>query len=166
MTRRDEEYVQIAARHGCRVGLGRVIVKWARHFHVPLSLAFALIEHESGFRKVFGHDPTIYAGAGVVTKAKYLAYRAKRRATGNRLMQGVGEAQLTWWATQDYADRLGGCWTADANIRVAMQTLAANIRDHGYAGGIARYNGTGPAAARYSREVRAAASRWHRLLTA
>jgi hypothetical protein len=162
---RDRRLVAIARRHGCRPGLARVIVRRAREHGVPLSLAFALFEHESAFRKVFGHDPTIYAGAGVVTRVKYLAYRAARRAAGNRPMQGVGEGQLTWWETQDRADALGGCWTADANVGVALLTLAARIHELGEAAGVARYNGAGPAAQAYSRQVRAAAHVWHRRLT-
>jgi hypothetical protein len=161
VTRADRRLVALARHHGCRPGLARPIIRWARAYGVPISLAFALFEHESGFRKVFGHDPTIYAGAGAVTKARYLAYRALRRAHGNRLMQGVGEGQLTWWETQDRADALGGCWRADANVRVALLTLAARIHEHGEAAGIARYNGAGPAAAAYSRQVRTLARVWH-----
>jgi hypothetical protein len=162
--RADERYVAAAAKAGCRRGLGRLIVKYARMYGVPISLAFALFEHESGFRKVFGHDPTIFVGAGLVTKAKFVAYRAARRASGNRLMQGVGEGQLTWWETQDLADRYGGCHTAAANVQVALLTLAARIREHGEAKGIARYNGSGPAAEAYSRNLRARAAAWHRRL--
>ena len=154
-------YVEVAERFGCRPGLGRLIVQYARKYGVPISTAFALIDHESDFRKVFGHDPTIFVGAGEVTKAKYLDYRAKRRASGNTKMQGVGEGQLTWWETQDRADQHGGCWTADANVKVSLMTLAALIKQHGYVTGIARYNGSGPAADRYSREVRAEARVWH-----
>jgi hypothetical protein len=162
----DNHYVAVAARHGCRKGLARIIIKWARHYHVSISLAFALFEHESGFRKVFGHDPTIYAGAGLVTKLKFLAYRLARRRSGNRLMQGAGEGQLTWWQTQDLADTLGGTWTANANVRVSLGTLSARIRENGYVVGIERYNGSGPAAAAYSHTVRANADRWHNLLSA
>lgn len=157
-------YVEVAERHGCRPGLGRLIVRHARKFGVPISLGFALIDHESDFRKVFGHDPTIFSGAGEVTKPKYLDYRAQRRASGNRKMQGVGEGQLTWWETQDRADQHGGCWTADANVKVALMTLGALIKQFGYAKGIERYNGSGPAAVRYSREVRAEARVWHNRL--
>ena len=159
--RADARYVKVAAKHGCRPALGRIIVRHARAKGVPISLAFALFEHESGFRKVFGHDPTIYVGAGTVTRAKYLAYRARRRASGNRLMQGVGEGQLTWWETQDLADARGGCWKADANVGVSLLTLAARIREHGYAKGIERYNGSGPAAVAYSQRLRARAKVWH-----
>ena len=154
-------YVEAAERFGCRPGLGRIIVQHARKFGVPISLAFALFDRESNFRKVFGHDPTIFVGAGEVTKTKYLDYRAQRRASGNRKMQGVGEGQLTWWATQDKADSVGGCWTADANVKVALMTIGALIKQFGYAKGIERYNGSGPNAQRYSRELRAETKTWH-----
>lgn len=163
--RADARFVRAAGKNGCRAGLARIILRHARAYGVPISLAFALFEQESGFRKVFGHDPTIYIGAGVVTKVKYLAYRTARRRSSNRLMQGVGEGQLTWWETQDLADRLGGCWTADANVRVALMTLGARIREYGYVKGCARYNGAGPAADAYSRNLRGRAQRWHRILS-
>lgn len=165
-SRATSHYVKVAGQHGCRAGLARIIVNNARRYGVPVSLAFALFEHEAGFQKVFGHDPTIYVGAGPVTKPKYMGYLSKRRASGNRLMQGVGEGQLTWWETQDLADRLGGCWTAEANVRVALMTLAARIHEYGYVAGIARYNGTGPAAQQYSVLVRSAARWWHDRLAA
>jgi hypothetical protein len=161
---RERHYVKVARRRGCRAGLARIIIKWARVYGVPISLAFALIEHEAGFRKVFGHDRTIFVGAGVVTRALCRAYVIARRRSGNRLMQGVGEGQLTWWETQDLAEKLGGLHTADANVRVALLTLAARIHEHGEAKGVERYNGTGPAAVAYSREVRAGGHVWHRLL--
>ena len=161
----NRRYVEVAERFGCRPGLGRIIVHHARKYGVPISLAFTLFDHESDFRKVFGHDPTIFAGAGEVTKAKYLDYRAQRRASGNRQMQGVGEGQLTWWETHDRADTLGGCWTADANVKTALMTLGALIKRFGYPTGIERYNGSGPNAVRYSREVRAEARVWHQRLS-
>jgi hypothetical protein len=161
----NDHCVAVAANHGCREGLGRLIVQWCRHYKVPISLGFALFEHESGFRKVFGHDPTIFAGAGTVTKDKYLRYREQRRASGNRKMQGVGEGQLTWWETQELCDTRGGCWKAEAQVQTVIETIGARIRDHGYVQGIARYNGSGPAADRYSRDVRAGAARWHAWLS-
>ena len=87
----------------------------ARRSGLKLALACALLEKESsGGQNVFGHDPnTIFAGAGDVTKEKYLDYRRRRIAAGNRTMQGVGPCQLTWWELQDEADREGGCWKPD-----------------------------------------------------
>jgi hypothetical protein len=162
----DEHYVAVAKRHGVREGVSRLVIKWCREYNLPISLGFALGTQESHHQNVFGHDPTICIGWGTVTRAKYLIYRTRRRRSGNKLMQGIGWGQLTWWETQDLADRLGGCHKSEANIRVAIMTLAARIRDFGYVKGIERYNGTGPAAVRYSREVRALADVWHRRLAA
>lgn len=142
-----------------------IIMESARWKNVSFALGLALIQQESGYRNVFGHDPTgsiprRWMGTKV-TKMKYNYYKKRRPSLG---MQGVGPAQLTWYATQDYADKLGGCHNPAANIRVAMQTLAANIRDNGYVKGVEKYNGTGPAAVRYSRTVRAAATRWQKVV--
>ena len=105
----------------------------ARSSGLKLALACALLEKESsGGQNVFGHDPnTIFAGAGEVTKEKYLEYRRRRIAAGNRTMQGVGPCQLTWWELQDEADREGGCWKPDVNMRVGFRRLATLINAHG-----------------------------------
>jgi hypothetical protein len=164
MTAADQHYVNVAVEHGCRRALAEIIVEQARRWKLPISVGFALCEKESGFRNVFGHDRTIFSGAGEVTHVKYVLYRTRRRLSGNRLMQGVGVCQLTWWQTQDLADQRGGCWKSEHNISVGFQTLAANIREYGYAKGCERYNGTGPAAVAYSRDLRERADTWHRRL--
>lgn len=155
----DARYAAIAKRHGLQNSLRAL---WeARDAGISPALALAMLEQESGGRNVFGHDPTIFAGAGEVTKAKYLAYREKRRASGNRLMQGVGPMQLTWWEFQDGADRLGGCWIVKYNLRYGYRRLAANIKQHGLWQGVQRYNGSGPAAVAYKNSVFARYEKWH-----
>lgn len=157
----------VQARSGLPWWLSWTIVAEAHLAGIPTSLGMALLETESGFRNVFGHDPTraiprSWMGQKV-TEARYLVYKANRkRGLG---MQGVGFGQLTWWETQDLADRNGGCWKASVNIRVSFRTLAARIKTYGYAIGVARYNGSGAAAANYSRTVRARARVWHARLT-
>lgn len=134
----------------------------AKRAGLPLSAAAALLDKESGKgQNIFGHDPTIYAGAGKVTKSKYLAYKAARKRSGNRLMQGVGPCQLTWYATQDAADRIGGCWVPRYNKRVGFKTLADLIKQYGVEKGAAHYNGTGPAATAYGRDFKAKQKHWH-----
>ena len=136
-------------------------IRAAKAAKLPLALACAFLEQESGGgRNVFGHDPTIFVGAGAVTKAKYLAYKAKRRASGNRQMQGVGPMQLTWWTFQDAADAEGGCWMPYANMLIGFRLAAEKIRRYGMVEGIKAYNGSGPAADRYSASVRARADKW------
>lgn len=133
----------------------------AQQVGLSIPLAASILTQESGGgANVFGHDPTIFIGAGEVTKAKYLAYRAQRGPTGAGGMQGVGPVQLTWWAFQDRADALGGCWAPLANMRAGFEVLAANIRRDGLGAGVAAYNGSGPAAIRYAAEVLARADRY------
>jgi len=159
-TSRDQSLAETANRHGANYSL-RIILE-ARRSGIPISLGFALIEQESNFRNVFGHDPTIFAGAGTVTLAKYREYKRQR---GHTRMQGVGPAQLTWWEFQDRADRLGGCHIPRWNIRVAFDLLAKLIEEHGEIVSIARYNGSGAAANAYSKSVRGKQDKWHARLT-
>lgn len=165
---RDHELAEKAKAHGANYSL-RIILE-ARRAGLPISLGFALVEQESNFSNVFGHDPTIYVGAGEVTEAKYKAYKARRGVRGQGGMQGVGPCQLTFWTKQDRADRLGGCWKPEYNIRVAFEDLAGLIRSHGEAKGIGIYNagergwdeGNGR---EYSASVRRKAAKWHERLT-
>lgn len=160
--RRDLALAVKAKRHGAKYSLR--IIREARRAGIPISLGFALLEQEERrFRNVFGHDPTIFVGAGRVTKKKYLQYKLARdaHAPRRRLMQGVGPAQLTWYELQDEADSLGGCWKPAVNIRVAFRHLAALMKEKGEAGGIVAYNGSGPAAQRYAVQVRARQRKWH-----
>jgi hypothetical protein len=155
----DLRRVARARRHGIVHPLWALLE--ARRAGVPYSLACALLMRESGGgRNVFGHDPTICVGWGAVTRAKYRLYLSERKRSGNRLMQGVGPLQLTWWSTQDAADREGGCWKWRPNVRVGLRSLAALIREHGHWAGIARYNGSGPAATAYANAVVAGEAWW------
>jgi len=52
----------------------KVTIAEAQHAGLRLAVACAMLEKETaGGHNVFGHDPTIFVGAGKVTKAKYLA---------------------------------------------------------------------------------------------
>lgn len=126
------------------------------------ALAAAMTEQETWRgQNIYGHDPTIFIGAGQVTKENYRRYK---RLRGTTHMQGVGPLQLTWWATQDAADKLGGCWREKYNWRVGFSTLAALIHQYGWGRGIARYNGSGPAADAYSRSVRERYAHYRKVL--
>lgn len=162
-TRRQQELSKIAKQHGARNYSLRIMIDADRTEHVSKSLGCALIEQESGFRNVFGHDQgQPFAGAGTVTEAKYKAYRR----TGGQ--QGVGPAQLTSHGYQNQADRLGGCWVPRHNIRVAFMTLDTLIGRYGVRRGLASYN-AGERGWRngldYAEEVLTKQQRWHRRLT-
>lgn len=162
----DERYAQIIHDYIVRIGgdsIATNLVKAARHSGVQLSLACGLTEQESEFRNVFGHDPTIFVGAGKVTRTKYLAYKARR---GHSRMQGVGPAQLTYWSYQDEADKLGGCWNPYWNMLVGFRALHSNIQAYGTQKGLAVYNGgAGNPNYAYANEVHDRAERWHDRLT-
>lgn len=151
--RNGARYISIIDRESRRTGL-------------PFPLALALIEQESNFRNVYGHDATIFAGAGEVTRANYAKYLSQRGPKGRGGMQGVGPAQLTWYALQDEADRRGGAWNPEHNISTAFDHLASLIKAHGEQAGIERYNGTGPAAERYRQQVAAKRALWAKHLSA
>lgn len=138
----------------------RIAITRAKRAGLPLADACAILMMETGGgRNIFGHDPTIYSGAGTVTRAKYLAYK---RLRGHTRMQGVGAPQLTWYSFQDQADAYGGCWLFGPQLRVAFEHLERLIRVYGEWGAFRSYNGIGVAATRYANTATAYAShfRW------
>ena len=122
---------------------------------IPPSLAASVLMQEtSGGANIFGHDKnTIFAGAGEVTKSKYLAYKKQRGPKGEGGMQGVGPLQLTFFTLQDEADERGGCWKPYVNMLVGYEHLADNIRRAGMHLGVKAYNGTGSDAEKYANTV-------------
>jgi hypothetical protein len=144
-----------------RAGGGRyeaAIVREAKRSKLPVALVCAVIEQETHFRNVFGHDggprhtnPIKSPPGGLleVTKERYLEYRRHRdRGEGQ---QGVGPMQLTSGDLQDRADRAGGCWRPDVNIRIGCAYLAERIAAFGLHAGVQAYNGADGDA--YSKEV-------------
>lgn len=134
-----------------------------------LELAAALLEKESaGGHNVFGHDRDrsgnyIFPardGTVKVTKELYLEYKRRRVASGDKVMQGVGPCQLTWFSFQDDADKIGGCWKPQLNMRVGFGRLAGLVRAHGDSVGARMYNGTGPDAEKYSADLLKKAAAW------
>jgi peptidoglycan hydrolase-like protein with peptidoglycan-binding domain len=147
----------------------KVCVAEAARAGLRLEFAAALLEKESaGGHNVFGHDRDrsgryIYPardGTVKVTKELYLDYKRRRIASGNKAMQGVGPCQLTWFSFQDDADKEGGCWKPQINMRVGFRRLAGLMRTHGDAVGARMYNGSGDAAEAYSVDLRKKAAAW------
>jgi hypothetical protein len=150
------------------------LVRAARACGLSIPLALGLVEVESAFKNVFGHDnvrnPVKSPQGGLlrVTDARLNEYRSHRaRGEGN---QGVGYTQLTARDFQDEADRLGGMGLPYANMYVGFKLLESYIKHYGLRDrAIAAFN-TGPGnrwssqGARYQYNVIAAANRWaHKL---
>lgn len=129
----------------------------ARIARLGLPLACAMLMAETGGgRNVFGHDADKRGrcpgyGWGNVTKANYLAFRHLRDLEGRS--NGVGGCQLTSPGLQNNADKLGGCWLPRCNYAIGFHYLVDHIREHGLEGGVAAYNGSGPAATAYAHRV-------------
>jgi hypothetical protein len=124
-------------------GYGKLVVAKADKVGLPLVLACALVDLESSFSNVFGHDTVgtrnpIAKGSKVTKDSykRYLAFRQQGLGT-----QGVGLTQLTFFSIQDSADRKGGCWKPAAQLDVGFQLLADHIKLLGRERGIRKYNG-------------------------
>jgi len=143
----------------------RITIREAKRAGLRLELACALLEKESGGgHNVFGHDASIFRGAGAVTRSSYARYKRQRVASRNRSMQGVGPCQLTWWELQDTADAQGGCWRPEINMRTGFSHLASLVKRYGESDGARRYNGTGADAEAYSRDLLVKARRWEAIV--
>lgn len=163
ITPSDLKSARKVQKAGFKYPLG--IVREAKAAGLPLSYALASLQQESGNgSNVFGHDPVQNPiKGGAVTKFRYLLYKKYRKEGLG--MQGVGPMQLTWWATQDHADQLGGCWRPGINMRVGFRMLAALIHSKGVHAGVAAYNGSGPAAEAYYKSWAAKQAHWHLYLS-
>ncbi len=125
-----------------------IIIAESRRSKVPVSLVCAVIDAESSFTNVFGHDPVrnpIKSVHGqpnlVVTEELYRAY-VRHRDNGEQC-QGVGPMQLTAKFLQDRADALGGCYKPGPNIRTGVEHLGALIEQRGSIhGALVGYNGS------------------------
>lgn len=175
-------------------GIGEVIVREAERTNVRVSWLLALVETESSFRNVFGHDRLPGAArrgprqadgtrsdeamggkraGGIpeswvrVTRARYAFYKLRRGRWG---AQGVGPCQLTWPGYQDLADRRGGCWRFAVNIAVGAEVIAGLVKQYGgWMAALATYNAGSPSSAAgqdYARRVQARRQLWVRRLDA
>lgn len=159
LTPKDALTVYRMRRHGIVNPI--LTLRAARKANLYLPLACALLGQESGGgHNEFGHDPTIFVGAGAVTKTKYHAYLARRGVHGAGGMQGVGPCQLTWYSYQDAADKLGGCWKPYPNMLIGFGLLESLVMDNGIFSGIAKYNGVGESANSYTHSVLAKRELW------
>jgi hypothetical protein len=147
-------------KHGIKYPI--ITYNAAKDHGLELAVLAAVLEQETGGgRNIFGHDPTIFIGAGKVTKRKYFAYRKQRGPKGAGGMQGVGPMQLTWYAFQDFADAQGGCWKPRVNIRVGAWILSRNIEKLRYLRSALKvYNGSWE----YADEVLRRVEKWRRIL--
>lgn len=139
------------------------IAKEAYRNGVRVSLLAAVCHQETGWRNVYGHDPTIPMHEVPVNEQTYRGLKLLERAGHGQ--QGVGQMQLTSAGLQDEADRYGGCWVNAHNVRTGAEFLAGLIRAYGEREGVRHFNGSGPRAEAYASNVLAIAAGFHKRLT-
>ena len=141
-----------------------LIVQAATATGIPLAIAAAMIQKESGGKNVYGHDGSVETGPGVfstrygpvviggttyaqgsnipVTQGNFAEFL--RRVTAGKKSNGVGPAQLTYagyfkqYPTYEF-------WDALANIKFGLTILAdyldGDTSDASISSAGARYNG-------------------------
>lgn len=147
-------------RNGIKIPI--IAYQEAQRTGCNLAALCAVLEQETeGGENVFGHDRTIFVGAGKVTKLKYQAYKHARGVTGRGGMQGVGPMQLTYYSYQDAADKYGGCWKPRFNVRVGAEKLVRDFKHTGsWHGAFRSYNGSES----YARQVDHRFDKWKNIL--
>lgn len=145
-----------------RNGIVNPIISYneARRAGLSFAVLCAVLEQETGGgHNVFGHDAVRNPiKGGSVTKDRYMLYKHYRQQGLG--MQGVGPMQLTYYAYQDLADKLGGCWKVQYNIRVGANKLAKDINRYGLYGALKAYNGSDA----YAKEVMLRVNKWKKIL--
>src|SRR4029077_6747808 len=102
---------RVAARYGVPFRTGLKVARAAKAEGLGNAIAFALVEQESGFRHVFGHDTTFLAGLPV-TRERYRSLVARVRAGGTS--NGVGFTQITYLG---YLLQQPKLWRKGKNLR-------------------------------------------------
>lgn len=125
------------------------MVRALRAKHLKPQTAAALLTMETGNgRSVWGHDPVdtfgCYIRGNRVTKDNYRCYKKHRDSgSSHHDMQGCSSTQLTWWAFQNQADRLGGCWHPYYNMLVGFGLIRAYVNQGStLEQAFTRYNGS------------------------
>jgi soluble lytic murein transglycosylase-like protein len=159
---RDLWLARRAKRHGAAFAL-RIVLE-ARRAGIPISLAFALVEQESGFRNVFGHD----AGAWRPDDGRVTAGAVRellRRVKAGQPSNGVGLTQLTWPPFIHQAGALGGAHIPKYQLRVGFTHLAGLLRHyHHTSTALSAYNAGDPNSRKgkhYAAQVLNRAKKWH-----
>jgi len=147
-----------ASRHGVPFHIALYIAFACRKLDLRYALGFGLVEQESDFKHIYGHDPGGLNPGEPVTRANYAAFRSHIIHTNGSGANGVGLTQVTYWTyIRDHA----GLWRKRANIYFGLGLVASTIHAKGEREGLAEYNG-GPANPVYSYadEVLAKAAKW------
>lgn len=152
-----------ARAHGARYAWS--IVNEAKRAGIPYYVAFAVVEQESNFQNVFGHDPGgLFPGEKVTQKRvdALIDHVVNKKGVSN----GVGFTQLTFIGFILQANKLnGGASKVRNQLRIGFRLMAELRRVHGsWHEAFRAYNGVGPAAERYADLMDVRAAKWRHWL--
>lgn len=134
-----------------------------RHYRIRYSIGYALINIESNFKHIYGHDAGGLLQGQHVSRDNYLNYFRPRVSRGGSGANGVGLSQVTYWT---YIRDHKGLWKPRANIYFGIGIVASNIHTYGERKGLAVYNGgAGNPNYAYASEVEHVASEWRRRIS-
>lgn len=147
-----------AHRYGVPLRVALYIAFAARKWKLRPALGFGLVEQESGFQHIYGHDPGGLFPGQPVTRINYRQFRTHVQATSGGGANGVGLTQITYWTyIRDHA----GLWKKRANIFFGIGLVAETIHAKGEREGLAEYNGgAGNPQFGYADEVLSRAAKW------
>lgn len=135
---RDLLLARRANKAGAKHSL-RIILE-ARRAGLEISLAFALVDHESGFQNIFGCDAGAPYCHQKVTTAK-VRHLLEKSVTSN----GVGLTQLTYKPFIARAESMpGGAAKIQNQLRVGFNDLAHLVHVNGTRDALAIYNAGTP----------------------
>jgi hypothetical protein len=157
----DDKLIKMVREAGHQYG--PAILATSKREGLPLALALALVEQESGFINQFGCDlgpqSTVPWCHQLVTRDRVKALI--RHVEGGGTSNGVGLTQLTSIDLIRQAEAAGGAHTVRPQCRVGFRLLHGLIERHGEVDGIGCYNGgEGNPVLSYSKSVRALRDEW------
>lgn len=124
-------------RLGINLRVSMMIAFACRKERLRYALGYALVQKESGFRHVFGHDAGgLFPGLPVTRKR----YRRLRRSLLEKRggANGVGYTQITYFV---YIVEHPGLWRRRPNIYFGIGIFADYVRRLGERTGAGAYNG-------------------------
>ena len=147
---------RVAESHGYRISfkLAYRIVSAAKQTKTPVHRLCALVEKESGFEFIYGHDLGGAFPGERVTRRNYRKLQQYLRE-GRPVANGVGYSQVTYPAFVLEDDAL---WRPKHNLRWGAKHLTSLTKEHGYERGLNAYNGD--PSGQYGRDLRLLCGSW------
>lgn len=109
-----------------------------RKYRLRYALGYAIVQQESNFQHIFGHDPGgLFAGQRV-TRGRYAELRRHLKASRGPGANGVGLTQITYYT---YILEHPGLWKKRANVYFGLSLIADYVKRLGERVGLGSYNG-------------------------